>query len=176
MWNSVLVPADQLAQDGVLVLEKAIHSETLKRVRLQAEKDEPHVTYGENGLPNGYEVYPENYYALVKHAAQLLSSIGAMPIELKQVTLIPKRPLETARELHVDIAEDRRGVPQDLFVLYYLDDASVDKGCLCVKSGNMPVRRGDVVLLDPRLEHGSTANTTENLRLLVRIWMRCSWK
>lgn len=140
----------------------------------------------------------KNHTALLDHAEALLTQLGAEPYWLQNLMLIMKRPGEERRFWHTDrpsIYEPAAEDADELLVLYMLQPTTMENGCILVVpgyaegpqhsdrvatpiDGEHPVQTelGDVIIMDPRLLHGSLANETADYRFNVRLWIQCRWK
>ncbi len=154
----------------------------------------------EGDLPYCVPLPVLHYYPLLDHAESMLIQMGADPFYLQNLMLIMKRPHEGRRYWHTDLppiyapAEDEA---KELFVLYFLQDTTVEKknGCLLVVPGYaegpqhservttpiaeeypIEVKLGDVIVFDPRLLHGSLENETEEYRFNIRLWVMTRWR
>ncbi len=178
-----------------MVLKDAVSLDALAHARAMANRDAADVPIDPHGgLPWAYDVFPEDYSGLTENAVSLMS--GATSTKVKRVTLIKKTAGEPRRFWHNDLDEPPtpRVMPSQILALYYLTATNKQNGCLLVRpefiSGpkheqldarvrydevEVPVELGDVVLMDPRLQHASLANQTTEDRLLVRVWTENTW-
>ncbi len=192
------ITLDRLVTDGYAVVPQAILTSDLDLVRPYAEHDAKEVPIDPNGgLPWAYDVWQEDYRRLTSHATRLMTMLGARS-EVTRVTLIKKAAGECRRYWHDDRAPDMpapdKKPPKDVLALYYLSDTYAGSGCLIVRPGFVPgpnhdahdnapredevyvaVEQGDVVLMDPRLQHASLMNHTTKDRLLIRVWTENTW-
>ncbi len=151
-------------------------------------------------LPYCLPMRVNDHIPLMDHAEALLRGIGADPYWLLNLMLIMKTPHEGRRFWHTDspaiFAPSSEDAPE-LFVIYMLQRTSIAKknGCLLVVPGyaegpqhservttpfenEYPVETepGDVIIMDPRLLHGSLPNETDKHRFNVRLWIQCRWE
>ena len=197
---------ETLRQNGFVVVRGAIDPMLLERAALKAwdtiaeyaDKLKELETAGE--LPYCLPMRVNDHTVLLDHAEHLLQSIGADPYWLQNLMLISKRPHEGRRFWHTDspaiFAPATEG-PPELFVIYMLQRTAVDlgNGCLLVVPGyadgpqhaervttpmaeEYPIETepGDVIIMDPRLLHGSLANETNEHRFNIRLWIQTRWK
>ncbi len=188
---------DRLVEVGYAVIPDAIPVADLGIVRPYAEHDALDVPIDPNGgLPWAYDVWAEDYRLLTANAVRLMTRLGATS-RVTRVTLIAKRAGECRRYWHNDWTDDRPdngSPPREVLVLYYLSDTHTGSGCLTVlpkfapgpkhdDHDNAPrrdemyvaIEQGDVVLMDPRLQHASLMNHTTKDRLLIRVWTENTW-
>ena len=152
----------------------------------------------DDDLPYCLPLPIHDHTALLDHAEALLQGIGADPYWLQNLMLIMKRPHEGRRFWHTDcppIFAPSEEFPPVLFVLYFLQKTIVKNGALLVVPGYadgpqhsdrvatplaeeypVEVNVGDVIVLDPRLLHGSTENDTDDYRFNIRLWIDTRWK
>jgi hypothetical protein len=149
-------------------------------------------------LPYCLPMPVKDHTALLDHAEQLLCSLGAEPYWLLNLMLIMKSPHEGRRFWHTDCpaiyAPSEEDAPE-LFVLYFLQKTTRENGALLVMPGYaegpqhservttpfeneyaIETEPGDVIIFDPRLLHGSLANSTDKHRFNVRLWIQTNWK
>lgn len=185
----------RFVQDGYFVLPHAISQGILRSMMVPAMADAKEVPIDpRGGLPWAYDVYPSDYEPLTRHAGQTMVALGAKTSQIHRVTLIKKLPGEGRRYWH----NDADGVPMrlgDVLVLYYLTGSMNDNGPLLVRPGYVsgpkhealddwprpdevavPAEIGDVILMDPRLQHSSLPNNSSAERLLIRIWTVNQWE
>ncbi len=154
----------------------------------------------EGELPYCLPLPLKQHYPMIDHAEALMQSIGADPYNLQNLMLIMKRPHEGRRYWHTDmppIFEPSAEDPPEVFILYFLQPTSVAlaNGCLLVVPGYadgpqhservttpfpgeypIEIDMGDVIMLDPRLLHGSLPNESDDYRFNVRLWIQTRWK
>lgn len=181
---------------GYEVIRTSVSRETVERVLPKALADAREVPIDpDGGLPWAYDVFPEDYVPLIEHAKALLKSMGVIQLDVARVTLIKKSAGEGRRFWHADsdAPSDPTRPPVELLVLYYLCDTS-ESGSLVVRPGYVKgpahsehviepcadeviiaTKPGDVVLMDPRLQHASLPNQTAQDRLMIRLWVKCEW-
>lgn len=139
------------------------------------------------------------YKRAILRGADILTEIGFSDVRWLAGSLVPKWPREVRRIWHVDwwgwesTIDSWRTTPPQIGILMYIDDARLDNGALLVLPGShrreiighheiwesrdswptekaLPVPAGDAVLLDPRILHAVTANTTCLQRLCMTLW------
>ncbi len=180
------------------VIDPALLRVAAERVRDTVKRFDSEQPIGD--LPYCVPLPVDEHFALLDHAESLLIEIGADPFYLQNLMLIMKRPHEGRRYWHTDLppifAPSEKDAPQ-LFVLYFLQDTTVEKrnGCLLVVPGYaegpqhsqrvttpiaeeypIEVQMGDVIIFDPRLLHGSLENETDEYRFNIRLWVMTRWR
>lgn len=190
---------DQLVSDGYCVLPCAVSLKAIESALEAARRDAPDVPIDPSGgLPWAYDVWPEDYWVLAGNARRIMVELGAMHSSVNRVTLIKKAAGEPRRYWHNDWDVTRKpngAPPREVLALYYLTPTRNGEGSLLVRPKfvegpaheehdnaarpdemAVPVSLGDVVLMDPRLQHASLQNETSDDRLLIRVWTVNLWK
>ena len=162
----IAAPLTRLRTEGYVVMPQAIDPHTLRTVRERALPHMADVPIRADGYPDGYRLNDFEFSELIDNAEALVISIGLHPKELKHTIMVPKFPHETTRPWHNDSSE-----PRHVFILYYLQTVGLNQGVLGINGKPIPVTIGDVILMDARAQHRSYANETDDLRLLIRVWI-----
>lgn len=188
---------DALIEEGFVHVPQVISPSVLERMRRRVRQHEGDVTLDpKDGLSYGYALDLSEYLDLAQNAGSLLREMGAKPT-VSQIVLVPKKPGELRRNWHTDattgVINGTSGgpPPSNVMLLYYLEETNEQNGCLLVlprKDGReakgprpmegevrVPVKLGDVVLLNPELNHAALANQTDETRLMIRLRFDCEW-
>jgi hypothetical protein len=191
-----------LRTQGFALLRSAIEPSLLDKSKAAAwrtvESYGDQLRQADGELPYCLPLPVKDHIPLLDHAEALLQGIGADPYYLTNLMLIMKRPQEGRRYWHTDAAPLYAPSPTDapeLFALYFLQRTTIENGCLLVvpgyaegpqhsdrvvtpMEGEYPVETepGDVIIMDPRLLHGSMPNDTDDYRFNIRLWIQCRWE
>lgn len=197
---------EALRLQGFVLMKSAVKPELLEKATEKAWGTIKHFSAEldqlkkSGDLPYCLPMPVNDHIPLLDHAEALLQSIGADPYWLQNLMLIMKTPHEGRRFWHTDnppIYSPSHEDAPELFVIYMLQKTSVElkNGCLLVVpgyqkgpqhkervttpiEGEYPVETelGDVIIMDPRLLHGSLPNETNGHRFNVRLWIQTRWK
>ena len=180
-----------LETSGFAILRGVLDVRILDGMRGRALADVQKGTMDDDGLNRGYPIKASEYLALIDSVDAIMVREGIVPERLEDAMLIPKLAGEKRRYWHTDAKPVRaqNGPCSDVFALCYLEDTSIENGCLVVGVADdrflhaaeteyaeriegeipVPVRIGDLIVLDYRWPHGAYANQTEQDRLMIRL-------
>jgi hypothetical protein len=186
---------EKFMEHGYAVLPSMINLSVIDETRQMAEKDAVDIPIDpDGGLPWAYDVFASDYGPLIRSIDGVFSRLGSTGTSVSRVTIINKVAHESRRFWHSDLDGTPMCPPDQILALTYLRDTNDNSGCLVVVPGcytgpahkehvvtahpdevEVPVHIGDVVLMDPRLQHASLPNHTDTDRLMVRLWINCKW-
>ncbi len=174
-------------ENGYHMLKSAIPIEVIGQTLSNAKRDAEDLTLGPRDQPNGCRAVIHDYLPIVDAVERALRQAGYRPQRLNQVSVFTQSADGVRRYWHVDAREENN----DILALCYLQDTAEANGCLIVGERNprfqeaadnyevgpiegetlVPAQMGDLIVLKPQQPHAAARNSTEEVRLLIRLWI-----